>query len=1034
MRANWAGRGALVLALASAGLSQTPWTWQGPGTLNELAPVSAPYASPMAALALPPNSAPAGTLLAGGMGGVWRLTAGTWQALSPGEPVSALALSSDGSTIYAGTGDTFDVPTRAGSGVLISGDGGQSWTRRGAATFSGMAIAALAVDPSQPGHLLVAAASTTDSPAGVQSGIYASSDGGATWSLVLAGDFTALAWQSGQGSGVLAAGAAGVELSQDGGDTFQPVAASLPASILRAAACPASGGFALLLDAASGASLWQIDTAGAGVALPLPSDFDGTSLALAATGAGLDIGGGNGVWSSDNAGQSWTAITAIGTLTVAGEHALLPAGTVLWLANTNGVWQKHAGSWQEETQGLANAAPVAFALIGADAVASLDGSGLVAGPLGPSSSWAAMPAAPAFASLAAAPQGATLYGLSPAGTLWESRDGGSTWASFSAPAGLTGMPSAMAASSEGLWLGSTTGQLLGPSGQVASLPEAVTALAAGAALWAAAGSRLFTSSDDGASWTKAALAPGSIFSLAADPSQPGRIAVATATGVFLSFDGGGSWENLSSGLPAAPITSLTLDASQTLWASTLGRGVWSLALASTAPSVALSPIAASPPVGSPLALQAQVTAFGAPVVGASVTFAASVHGQAGWTTVALTNASGVASASFTPTQAQPTVILASAEGSSATQSFTPQPLAPASLSVSGQNQSAPAGQTLAIRVIVIDAYGDPVPNVAVSFAAPVGTFNPAQATTDTSGAAATVYTLPAAAGAVTLSATSGAAAAQWSEVALPAPDFALVLTPPATPAAPNQIAQLSLQVSAIGGYAAPVPLSCDSPPGACSISPSSVLPGQSAVVSVNVGAWDDNQSSVAVEVSSQGTHAVSAMLPLQAFTLAASAQSVTLGGSAGTAPLTLTLTPVNGMSGAVALSATLSDGSPLPASLAADFQPANPQLANGAPATAQLVLAAAAAGSQSAPFSWPRDWRGGVLAAAVWMLGVAVSRSRRRAFAIAALAAALAGCGGSASPPVNTAPLPPTSYSLAVTANASGLSASIPLSVIVNSP
>ncbi len=1023
MRAAKFQRWGLVVGLASAGLGQAPaWTWVGPAALTTPPPISASFAGPMAALALPPN-APAGTMLAGGVGGVWRLQGGAWQPLSPGQPVSALAISSDGSTIYAGGGDRFDAATRAGGGVWASSDGGGMWSRDGAATLGGLAIAALAADPAQPGHVLAAAVVAADSPAGVQPGVYATSDGGATWALALAGTFTTLSWQ---GGAVLAAGPTGVDLSQDGGQTFAPVAAALPPMISDAAACAApAGGFELLLAVNAGAVLWQLDATGAGAPVGLPAGFAAGSLAVAAGDGGLWVGGGNGVWASGNGGATWSPATTAGSLEAGGAHALLASSHGLWLANDYGVWNQAAGSWLAQAPGLSNAAPLAMALTGGGAVATLDAAGLAAGAVGASADWALNGAAPRLAALAAAPGGGTLYGLDSAGGVWQSGDGGMTWLAQAPPPALSGTPTALAASSAGLWLGSSAGEVLGPGGETAALPSAVAALSAGADLWAAAGERLLASSDGGQSWKLSGLAPGPVAALAADPVRPDLIAVATPAGVHASLDGGASWINLGAGLPAAPVTALAFDANETLWAATLGRGVWSLPLAAAEAALTLAPAPAAPPVGTALNLAAQLTALGAPVAGAAVTFAASVNGQSGWSATALTGADGLAYANFTPTQAQPTAIAASAGGITATQSFTPAPLGAASIAVSGAGQSALEGHTLSVTVTVHDAYGNPVPGAAVSFAAAAGSFAPAQAIADANGAAGSVFTLPVVAGAVALSAVSGAASAHWSETALPAPDFALVLTPPAAAAAPNQLATLSLQVAAIGGYSAAVPLRCDSPPGACTVTPDSVTPGQSAVVSVNVGAWDQDESSVAVQVSSQGTHRVAATLPLEAFTLAASAQAVAVATGSAAPPLTLTLTPLNGLAGPVTLSATLSDGSPLPAALAAAFQPAGASLANGTAATVQLTLVAGAAGS--AGLAW-LGWL------ALGLAGMATRRWRRalRLGTVTGLALALAACGGGAADPPPADPPPaPTVYALVVTANAAGLVASVPLTVTV---
>ncbi len=86
----------------------------------------------------------------------------------------------------------------------------------------------------------------------------------------------------------------------------------------------------------------------------------------------------------------------------------------------------------------------------------------------------------------------------------------------------------------------------------------------GPALLFAGGSQLWRSEDSGRTWrnltqtrgqTQASSVLGApVNDLAVDPENPDRIAVAAATGVWLSLDGGLSWQGWNEGLPAFRVT------------------------------------------------------------------------------------------------------------------------------------------------------------------------------------------------------------------------------------------------------------------------------------------------------------------------------------------------------------------------------------------------------------------------------------------------------------------------------------------------
>lgn len=125
-------------------------------------------------------------------GGVWKSTDGavTWTYswdLHLTQSMGALAVASDG-TIYAGTGE----PNPGGGSIVWGGtglyrskDGGATWQHIGLPTSG--AIGRIAVDPTDPKRVFVAAAGNLFVPGG-ERGVYRTTDGGDTWQRVLAGD------------------------------------------------------------------------------------------------------------------------------------------------------------------------------------------------------------------------------------------------------------------------------------------------------------------------------------------------------------------------------------------------------------------------------------------------------------------------------------------------------------------------------------------------------------------------------------------------------------------------------------------------------------------------------------------------------------------------------------------------------------------------------------------------------------------------------------------------------------------------------
>jgi photosystem II stability/assembly factor-like uncharacterized protein len=127
-------------------------------------------------------------------GGVWKTTNGgaTWTPLTDDQPTLAVGTMafdlSNPNVIYVGTGEpSSGGDTYYGAGVLKTTDGGVTWTQLGEDTFAGMGIASVVADPTNPNTLYVAASSNVigDKPLQASPGLYKSTDGGASWNLLI---------------------------------------------------------------------------------------------------------------------------------------------------------------------------------------------------------------------------------------------------------------------------------------------------------------------------------------------------------------------------------------------------------------------------------------------------------------------------------------------------------------------------------------------------------------------------------------------------------------------------------------------------------------------------------------------------------------------------------------------------------------------------------------------------------------------------------------------------------------------------------
>lgn len=170
----------------SSSLSLSTWTAIGPASLNSGGGL---VSGRIAGIAVDPTNA-SNIYIAAAGGGVWKTTNGgtSWTPLTDNQEtlaMGAIAIApTDPEKIYAATGEANNSgDSNHGYGILVSNDGGSTWTLSTASgAFTGNVIGQVAVDPTNENTAYAAVGGYPENGNYyVNSGIWKTTDGGTTW-------------------------------------------------------------------------------------------------------------------------------------------------------------------------------------------------------------------------------------------------------------------------------------------------------------------------------------------------------------------------------------------------------------------------------------------------------------------------------------------------------------------------------------------------------------------------------------------------------------------------------------------------------------------------------------------------------------------------------------------------------------------------------------------------------------------------------------------------------------------------------------
>jgi hypothetical protein len=582
--------------------------------------------------AVRPHPTDANTLFAcSPAGGLWKSTnaGGSWSAIS--SSIAAAGATdvafdpTNTNTMYLATGDgeAADVLTL---GVYKSTDGGSTWnpTTLVFNLSDAKTLSKILVNPTNGNTIIV----------GGRSGIYRSTDAGATWTQTSTAGVRDLEFKPGNPSVVYAGGygtTAGFWRSNDGGATWTKNTTSMSSGLQRvaiavsplnanyvyalAAKTSTTGFEGLYLSTDGGTTFtkkssspnilgWYNGTASQDDAVDGQGWYD-LSLSISPTNIDNIQTGGINIWSSANGGATWTKRTAWDASSSASNyvhadiHDLNYGGSVLYSGNDGGVFKSldNGVTWTDISSNLSNAQLYGLGLSASSPTTIISGhqdNGTNLTTNG--TSWSEVNGGDGMLCFIDRTNNSNMFSTVYNGKLFKSTNGGASFTNiYTIPGGGWVTPwlqdpvtaTTLYAGGSNIYRSTNSGtgwsaisSLSGGTGNILTFVSIDVAKTNNQVIYASAdvtssatgafvGSKVYKSTNGGSTWTEiqTGLPAGAILGVHVDVNDANKVYVGrasyTGNSVFCSTNGGTTWTNISTGLPQVPTTCFVTQTSAT---------------------------------------------------------------------------------------------------------------------------------------------------------------------------------------------------------------------------------------------------------------------------------------------------------------------------------------------------------------------------------------------------------------------------------------------------------------------------------------
>lgn len=540
-------------------------------------------------------------------GGLWKSTNGgngwtMWNTDALGSlGISDVAIDPTNSQIiYLGSGDG-DGSDTYGLGVLKSTDGGITWNTTGLnwTVTQGRTVRRLLIDPTNP-QIIHAATS---------SGIYRSTDGGATFTQVSTAATRDMEFKPGDPTVIYAATASTVYRSVNSGQSYVSVYSVSGSGRLSLAVTPANPNYLYVLSASSSSNAFHgvyRSTDGGGTfsqrsntpnILGYANDGSDASgqgwydLCIAASPSDPDeiVVGGINIWRSVNGGTSWNIIahwTGSGAPYVHADihDIIFLNSTTIYVGCDGGVFrtQNNGMSWSDLSNGLHIGQSYRIGQSSNNTTLLLTGRQDNGTDRLNGTSWSRVIGGDGMECFIDRTNNNIMYGELYYGDFRRSTNGGISWSTIQS--GLSGSAAWVTpwqqdpVSANTLWAGYS--QIFKSTNQGNSWTQMGTVSGTGTfralkvapsnnqVIYASRTTSIYKSMDGGNTWTSITsglpVSSASITYIEVNPTDPDHVWVtfsgySSANKVFVTTNGGSSWTNYSAGLPNLPVNCIVYE-------------------------------------------------------------------------------------------------------------------------------------------------------------------------------------------------------------------------------------------------------------------------------------------------------------------------------------------------------------------------------------------------------------------------------------------------------------------------------------------